>query len=227
MKSIILLHGAIGAKDQLQPLADILSSHYDVHLLNFSGHGGEPLPYRFSIELFSDNLQCYIEALDLKEVNVFGYSMGGYVALYTAKHFPESIAKIFTLGTKFSWTPEIAEKEMKMLNPDKIEEKLPHFAEQLKQRHQPNNWRDVLSKTADMMRGLGENNALKINDYHHINTPVLVALGEDDSMVTRNETEEVANALPNAQFKMFPQTQHPIEKVNLALLANEIRMFFQ
>jgi esterase/lipase len=41
MKDILLLHGAIGAKDQLQPLADALKDRYIVHTLNFSGHGGE------------------------------------------------------------------------------------------------------------------------------------------------------------------------------------------
>ena len=40
MKTILLLHGAIGAADQLQPLAQVLAAHYNVHTLSFSGHGG-------------------------------------------------------------------------------------------------------------------------------------------------------------------------------------------
>jgi pimeloyl-ACP methyl ester carboxylesterase len=227
MKTLILLHGAIGAKDQLQPLADLLQNEFDIHLLNFAGHGGDPLPNSFSIDLFSDNLLCYIEALALKDVAVFGYSMGGYVALYTAKHHPDSIAKIFTLGTKFHWTNVIAEKESKMLNPEKIEEKLPHFAEQLKLRHQPNNWHNVLHKTAAMMVDLGSNNALSLTDYHNISIPVTIALGDNDTMVTLEETQRVAEALPNAQFKLMENTPHPIEKVNLALLADELRRFFR
>jgi pimeloyl-ACP methyl ester carboxylesterase len=226
MKTLILLHGAIGAKDQLQPLADLLQNEFDIHLLNFAGHGGDPLPNSFSIDLFSDNLLCYIEALALKDVAVFGYSMGGYVALYTAKHHPDSIAKIFTLGTKFHWTNVIAEKESKMLNPEKIEEKLPHFAEQLKLRHQPNNWHNVLHKTAAMMVDLGSNNALSLTDYHNISIPVTIALGDNDTMVTLEETQRVAEALPNAQFKLMENTPHPIEKVNFTSLADELRSFF-
>jgi pimeloyl-ACP methyl ester carboxylesterase len=226
MKTLILLHGAIGAKDQLQPLAELLHNEFDIHVLNFAGHGGDPLPNIFSIDLFSDNLLCYIEALCLKDVAVFGYSMGGYVALYTALHNPNSIAKIFTLGTKFHWTDAIADKETKLLNPKKIEEKLPHFAEQLKLRHQPNNWHDVLHKTAAMMVDLGKNNVLSLSDYNSINIPVTIALGENDTMVTLEETKNVAEALPKAYFKLMENTPHPIEKVNFSALADELREFF-
>jgi pimeloyl-ACP methyl ester carboxylesterase len=225
MKTLILLHGAIGAKDQLQPLAELLQNDFDVHSINFSGHGGEPLPNSFSIDLFSDNLLCYIEALDLKDVVVFGYSMGGYVALYTALHNPNSIAKIFTLGTKFKWNSEISEKETKMLNPEKIEEKIPHFAEQLKLRHSPNDWKSILEKTSKMMHDLGNENALKIIDLKNINIPVMVTLGDNDTMVTLEETSAVVDALSKAQFKLLNNTPHPIEKVNMSALTDELRGF--
>ena len=47
-----------------------------------------------------------------------GHSMGGYVALKLALKRPELVDRIITLGTKFNWTPEVAAKEVKMLNPD-------------------------------------------------------------------------------------------------------------
>lgn len=223
MQSLILLHGAIGAKDQLEPLANLLSKDFDLHTLNFSGHGDQPVPHKFSIDLFSDNLLCYIEALDLKDVCVFGYSMGGYVALYMARHYPEHISKVATLGTKFLWTPEIAEKETKLLNPDKIEEKLPHFAEQLKDRHLPNDWKEVLQKTSNMMHDLGNKNALELSDYKTIEIPVKLFLGDSDNMVTLQETKDVSEQLPNAQLNVLKDTPHPIEKVNLEILAEELK----
>lgn len=44
MQHLILLHGALGSKDQLQPLATALERHFQVHIFNFSGHGGRPFP---------------------------------------------------------------------------------------------------------------------------------------------------------------------------------------
>jgi len=88
MQHVLLLHGAIGAKDQLQPLAEKLKNDFTVHSLSFSGHGAETMPGIFSIETFAQDVLNYLQKNDLKQVSVFGYSMGGYVALYLAKHHP-------------------------------------------------------------------------------------------------------------------------------------------
>ena len=50
MKNIILLHGAIGAKDQLEPLAaELKQQGYNVFTLSFSGHGQTPFQVNFGI----------------------------------------------------------------------------------------------------------------------------------------------------------------------------------
>lgn len=153
--------------------------------------------------------------------------MGGYVAMYLAKHHPQRIHKIITLATKFNWDEAIAAKEIKMLNAQKIEEKLPDFASTLQNRHAPNNWKTVLQKTVDMLVEMGSNNPLKTDNFKNIQQPVLLMLGDRDKMVTLNETLEVYNNLPQAQLAVLPNTQHPIEMVNTARLVNEIKSFLQ
>ena len=88
MKShLILLHGALGCKDQLSDLKSRLNSDYDVHTLNFEGHGGVASDKSFAIDLFTQNVLDYCQSNGLKSVSLFGYSMGGYVALNLAlKH---------------------------------------------------------------------------------------------------------------------------------------------
>src|SRR5215471_9983118 len=111
METIILLHGAIGAKDQLQPLANELKNDLHVHAINFSGHGGNPFPSEaFSIELFAQDVLNYIGQQEVESPVVFGYSMGGYVGMYLAKHFPGKISGLITLATKFYWDEAIASK---------------------------------------------------------------------------------------------------------------------
>ena len=41
MKNLLVLHGAIGSKSQFDSIASLLDNQFDIHLLNFSGHGGE------------------------------------------------------------------------------------------------------------------------------------------------------------------------------------------
>jgi pimeloyl-ACP methyl ester carboxylesterase len=152
--------------------------------------------------------------------------MGGYVALYLEANQPESVGKVMTLGTKFNWNPEGAAKEVRMLNPSIIEEKVPRFAEHLSKIHAPNDWKSNMIKTADMMLVMGENPPLNQALYSKVNSKVLLTLGEKDQMVTREETESVLRQLPNAKLLLFPDFEHPIEKVNLDQLATGITKFF-
>src|SRR5579872_3175031 len=104
MKPLLLLHGAVGASIQLEHLAEQLKSHCKVFTLNFSGHGGRPhTEAPFSMELFSHNVLEFMEQNYLDKISILGYSMGGYVGMYLAKHYPEKIGKVITLGTKYHW----------------------------------------------------------------------------------------------------------------------------
>ncbi|MCW3084093.1 MAG: alpha/beta hydrolase [Bacteroidetes bacterium] len=226
MQHVLLLHGAIGAKDQLQPLGEKLKTDFIIHNLNFSGHGGEAMQDVFSMEIFAQDVLNYLQKNNLGQVSIFGYSMGGYVALYLAKHYPERIKNVFTLATKFLWTPEIAAKEIKMLDAEKIVVKIPAFAATLEKRHQPNDWKIVLSKTAEMMISLGTNNPLQLADYAGIGQPVMIGIGDKDTMVTLEETIDMYRQLKNANFMVLPETQHPIEKVDVERLAGELKLFF-
>lgn len=226
MQDLILLHGAIGAADQLEPLANALRVRYRVHVLNFAGHGGRPYGEGgFSMKLFAENVLEYMDEQGLSTANIFGYSMGGYVGMYLARHHAERVGKVVTLATKYHWDEAVAAKEVQMLNAEKIEQKLPAFAEALSSRHQPNDWKEVLQHTAGMLTALGANNTLKPEDYAQITTPVMVLLGDKDKMVGLDETVAVYKALPNACMGVLPNTQHPIEQVDVELLAQLIVRF--
>jgi esterase/lipase len=226
MEHLLLLHGAIGAKEQFIPLAEKLKSNYNVHTLNFSGHGGEPMPERFSIEVFANDVLNYLDKNSIDKVNIFGYSMGGYVAMYLAKNYPTRISKVMTLATKFLWTEAIAEKEIKMLNAEKIQEKLPEFAKILEDRNKPNDWKLALKATAEIMIALGKNNTLQLSDYEAIEHQTLISIGDKDTMVTLEETIAVYRQIKNANFLVLPNTQHPIEKVKVERISSEIKSFF-
>ena len=228
MKHLLLLHGAIGSSEQLQKLKDDLSNVFIVHSINFSGHGGVSLPsHSFSIALFANDVISWMDSQSIARISIFGYSMGGYVALYLAKHYPYRIEKVFTLATKFHWTPEIAAQEIKMLNAGKIEEKIPAFAETLKKRHLPNDWKIVLAKTIEMMVELGNKNALMDNDYQSIVIPVILSIRDNDKMVSLDETTTVNKQLKNSGLLLLPNTSHPIETINASLLSRHIRSFFK
>ncbi len=224
---LILLHGALGSQQQLQPLAERLKNEFAIHTLNFEGHGGRRSTRDFSLDHFMENLRQFIEDEKLNKPDIFGYSMGGYVALKLAMEFPDKVNRIMTLGTKFNWTPESAAHEVGMLNPDVIEEKVPQFATQLKERHAPLDWKMVLSKTAGMMQALGNGVALQPKDFSRVGCPVLLTAGSADNMVTQEETKQVADSIPKSTFEIFDGFKHPIEKVELGVLAERVVQFMK
>lgn len=214
MSSILLLHGALGSKQHFDQLKTELGKSMTVYTLNFEGHGGIPSDRPFSISNFAENVLDFVNENDLKGINVFGYSMGGYVALSLASKHPDLFGKIITLGTKFNWTPESAAKEVKMLNPEVIEEKVPKFAESLKALHAPNDWKTVLRKTADMMLDLGNGAGLSKEDFESINIDVLLARGTEDVMVAEDETVLVSNLISNSKYLELSGVVHPIERID-------------
>jgi len=228
MKSnLLILHGALGSSAQFEPLAEILEEEFRVILFNFSGHAGKPIPEEpFSIKMFAEEIKSLIEKTRISPCNIFGYSMGGYATLYAAKKYPGVIGKIFTLGTKFEWNEESSASEVKLLNPTKLEEKVPAFARILEQRHAPEDWKLVMSKTAEMMINLGKQNELTYEDLGSIANEVMVAVGDRDNMVSISETESAFKSLINGRMLVMPGTEHPIEKVAPERLVNEVTQFF-
>ncbi|QTN39777.1 alpha/beta hydrolase [Cryomorphaceae bacterium] len=222
---LLLLHGALGSEQQLTALRREMESSFNVHSLNFEGHGGSPSGRPFSMEGFVENVLAYLDANDLKSANIFGYSMGGYVALQLARSHPERVEKIVTYGTKLDWSPEASAKEVRMLNPDVIEEKVPKFAAHLKATHHPDHWRDVLAKTADMMLDLGQRPRLTNSTFAEVSCPVLVCIGSEDQMVTLAESQNAAEHLSQGTLLELNGYVHPIERVDSKALSKEVQAF--
>lgn len=226
MQQLLLLHGALGAKDQFYPLADKLKGKFVVHTLNFTAHGGEAIPEApLSIDTYAKDVLRYMDTQGIERANIFGYSMGGYVGMYIAKLFPQRLHQLITLACKFHWDEAIAAREVKMLDPAAIELKVPAFGQQLSKRHAPADWKLLLQKTTEMMLDLGKDKTLMPAGYATITTPSLIMLGDRDKMVTLEETVTVYKNLLNAQLCILPNTSHPLEQVNVDLLAYVIYTF--
>jgi pimeloyl-ACP methyl ester carboxylesterase len=219
-KAKLLLHEALGSRTQLEPLKNILSERNQrVYSLNFSGHGGELFSKDgFGIDVFAQDVIRFLDEEKIEIIDIIGYSMGGYVASWLAHQYPSRVGSLITLGTKFDWTPESAQREIKKMDPEKIQVKLPAFACLLEHRHAPNDWKELMQRTTEMMFELGEQPLLTEKSISIINHPAKILLGDLDDMADRNYSEAVAAWLPHGEFHLLINTPHPIEKVNLQKL---------
>ncbi len=222
--SLILLHGALGSTKTLRPLHQALEAHFDLHTFDFIGHGSADAQ-AFDLPLLADQLRQYIQEKQLNQPSIFGYSMGGYVALTLGQTHSDLIGDIICLGTKFHWTTESAAKAISKIQADKILEKVPRFADYLISQHGDPDWRSMLQHTADMMEDLGKATPLTPGNVSTISNRVYLCLGDLENTVSHEETQEYEAAMPNASFHILPETPHPIEKVNASALAKTIMTF--
>lgn len=222
MNSLVVIHGALGSAAQMSAVCDAFEDYYDVYSFDLSGHGGLPVDQPFSIDLFTQDLDRFLRKHHLEAPDVFGYSMGGYVALNHARLYPNRLGRIITLGTKFHWNAEESEKEIGRMNPDIIEQKIPKFAKALEERHAPEDWKQNMKAVCDLMHAMGNGMALKPTDFAHIENSVLITVGDKDKMVTIEESRMIAEALPNGDFLTFENVEHPIELLDVTKLVEEV-----
>ena len=219
---LLLLHGALASAKQFSAIAPLLEPHFEVHTLNFEGHGGEIINRDFSVDHFVQNLLQTIDSKPWQQVNIFGYSMGGYVALKAALKDAGRIHRIATLATKFDWNEEATQREVQMLDPVKIAEKIPHYAEALREEHHPTDWKEVMKQTAGMMQRLAAGERLTEKELRKIETPVYIGVGDRDRMVGIEESKWAAKHLQRAEVEVLEGIEHPLQKFEVSALCQWI-----
>lgn len=97
-------------------------------------------------------------------------------------------------------------------------------AAQLEERHRAieGGWEAVLTRTASLMSQLGGRPVVDNVLLARIRQPVRLMVGERDAVVTIAETESAAKHLVAGECVVLPGTPHPIEQVDLSLLASNL-----
>jgi pimeloyl-ACP methyl ester carboxylesterase len=227
--NLILVHGALGTREQLAPLIPLLEDRLSLHVVELEGHGTTPSSGTvYSMERFAENLRGFIDEYRIAPAAIFGYSMGGYAALKLAADDPTRVSHVITLGTKLAWDAEIAAREIAKLQPSKIRLKVPAFADEMERRHAPleGGWEAVMTRTAGMMADLGERPPIDAAAWSRIEQPVRLMVGDRDSVVTIEETVAASRSMARGGVAVLPGTPHPFEQVRVGLVAALIRDFF-
>ena len=109
---IVFIHGAAGSHDNWHPQVKHLSDRFKVVTYDIRGHGKSGgSDKKYSCELFADDLNGLITALELERPVVCGLSLGGMIAQqYTVKYqsglaglvlADTAVASALTLSDKF------------------------------------------------------------------------------------------------------------------------------
>ena len=185
---LIFLHGNNGSIEDFYQQIPFFAKHYRLIVLDTRGQGRSTdltnTPYTY--EEFANDLFQVIQKLNLKKVNLVGWSDGGNTALIFNAQHPELVNKIVTIGA--------------VLNPNGVSEELIENLKNLASNPSEN----TNSRLIQLM--LNEPNITKA-ELSKIQNPVLVIAGEKDE-VKESHTKEIQQNISKGELLIIPNSTH-------------------
>lgn len=208
MKQVILIHGALGNAKEFESIAPLLKERFDVLSYEIPGHGKRIDEInKFNLEEIINDFKTFLDKVGPSFI--FGFSLGGYLAISTALEDSKNIKGIITLGTKLNWSPEIAKKEVATLSVEFLQEKAPPFYDYLVNIHDKS-LPTLLDATKSFMTELGNRPILSEESVKDLDLPIHLIRGGKDRMVTKEETEIIVSSLKNGRYFEIPSFPHPL-----------------
>jgi pimeloyl-ACP methyl ester carboxylesterase len=100
-RPLILLHGGLGSSEMFWPLIPALTAAgRQVVAADLQGHGRTAdIDRPIDTRLMADDIAALIGHLGFEKPDVFGYSLGGGVAFWTAVKYPQLVNKLVIVST--------------------------------------------------------------------------------------------------------------------------------
>jgi pimeloyl-ACP methyl ester carboxylesterase len=211
---LVLLHGAFGTAEGWGTVLPNLVKSHRVIVVELQGHGRTAdIDRPLSFEQMAEDTAALLQQLKIQKTDVFGYSMGGGVAVALAIKHPNLVRKLAILGagtgaTKDTYDPE-SYKQFKSMTPENFN--FPQVKDPyLKLAPDPSKWPVLVSKIIKMddnFKGFAE------KDVKSIKAETLVMMGDHDA-VRPEHAAEVARLIPNAQLAIIQGGDHFVLFIN-------------
>jgi pimeloyl-ACP methyl ester carboxylesterase len=214
---LVLLHGAYMTIDAMGEVVPELARTRQVIAVELQGHGrtadvDRPLSY----EQMADDTAALLRHLGIEQADVFGYSMGGGVALQVAIRHPEVVRKLVVASASYTsdgMHPELLEM-IPTITPD-VFAGSPIEEEYLRTAPNPDDFPTLVAK---MKRLDMEPFAWPAEEIGGIAAPTLLIVGDSDAIRLEHAVElfrllgggvmgDLAG-LPKSQLAVLPGTTH-------------------
>jgi pimeloyl-ACP methyl ester carboxylesterase len=214
---LILLHGGTDTSQMWQPFLSSFVPHFRVIVPDSRAHGRTNNPHcELSYRLMADDVVAFIQALNLTQPLVFGYSDGGQIALEIGMRYPRLTAA-FVVGAawyEFSDTYSNFLKTSGFEGPgvvdfERLQRVAPEWVSFLKTAHACTDdseyWQTLLKQISSMWWTPLNYTA---EDFHKITAPTLILVGDRDGLIELRQAVDMYHLIPNAELVVLPNTTH-------------------
>jgi pimeloyl-ACP methyl ester carboxylesterase len=200
---VILLHGGLSNSSYWGFQVPQLSKYYEVITIDSRGHGRSTRTDQpFSYELMASDVIGLMDQLKIAKAAVVGWSDGAIIGLELAIHNPDRLTGVFAFAANY--------------NPSGVREDLDQnptfngFIERASKEYEklsstPTQYKEFLAAVTKMWST--EPN-LTQTELRNIKVPIIIADGDHDEAIKREQTEEMAALIPDAGLLIQPGVSH-------------------
>jgi pimeloyl-ACP methyl ester carboxylesterase len=222
-KVLVLLHGFLGAKEIWAGTISDLERSYRVIAIDLPGHGRTPcIGYAHSMEMMARCVKAVLDHLKLKRYVIIGHSMGGYVALAFADLFPDQLKGLGLYhSTAYPDSEEKKENRLRAIDVVKTNRRL-YTTQTIRSLFAAKNLKylkdeikfansfagrmgkqGIIAALYGMRDRKGRDLILGLVEY-----PILMVIGEHDSVLPYAQLLEQAEAIKNKQIVFLEHDGH-------------------
>ncbi len=217
---VVLVHGLGGRAEDWWNVAPILAKAgfrvYMPDLLGF-GRSQQPTDFSYSVHDQATVVVDFMDALGVKQADVAGWSMGGWIVQLIAFEHPERVSRLILidsvgLNIKPSWNTnlfvptsyqELAELDaLLMPNPPPIP---PFIARDFLRRFRANGW--VIKRALATMMTAQD---VTDNLLPQLKMPVLIIWGSLDQIAPVGQAQTMHHLIPQSQLLLIPDCGHMV-----------------
>jgi pimeloyl-ACP methyl ester carboxylesterase len=227
---LVMLQHFRGNLDNWDPaLTDALASEREVILVDYPGVGASPGEFGPSIADAARHMIAFVAALGIDEVDLLGFSIGGFVAQEIALVRPTLVRRLVLAATgpkgapgMHGWRDDIAAAARGQSNPENLlyimfahtETSQAKGMEFLRRFLERQEGRDAATSDAardaqyDAVVEWGIPDHAALQRLTGIKNPTLIIQGDNDLMIPSKLSHLMAGLIPAAQIRIYPDAAH-------------------
>jgi pimeloyl-ACP methyl ester carboxylesterase len=228
---LLFLQHFRGNLDNWDPaLVDPIARTREVILFDNSGVGGSTGAVPRTVTAMARDVLSFVDALALREIDVLGFSLGGFVAQELALIRPRLVRRLVLAGTgpqggedMHGFTDEMfvhanrdqpGPEDILALLFERSQTSIAKGRQFLQRIFTRTDGRDasatldVRNAQLDAITTWGIPDPSRLNRLGGITQPVLVANGDNDRLVPTKNSHLLAEHLPSARLKIYPDAGH-------------------
>jgi pimeloyl-ACP methyl ester carboxylesterase len=226
---VIMLNHWGAVLDNFDPrIVDGLAATRPVIALDYRGVGASGGKAPLAVAEMAEDAIAFIRALGFEEVDLLGFSLGGFVAQDIVLKAPGLVRKVILTGTgpaggegikdvgRVSW-PLIIKAMLTLRDPkfylfftstSNGRRAAKAFLERLQERKTDRDKPVTMAAFLRQLKAIKSWGTQPRQDLGAIDKPVLVANGDQDKMVPSSNSIDLARSLPNAELILYEDAGH-------------------